>query len=176
MRAPELPGPVPPVPAAVAHGHRRLKAVPPRPENHHGAVEREPHVAPVTTSEGRAADVHGPDAPRGCAPRPALPAPLRRALGAALPPAALPVLGALLFTAGLVLGRHTVPAGGELALVSPAAGVAATWFGLRRRAGARWSGALLLDTALLTCAAVLVHLDTGATPPVALAATAATLV
>ncbi|NAZ86674.1 diguanylate cyclase [Kineococcus sp. T90] len=95
--------------------------------------------------------------------------------------AGAPVLFALLFAAGLLLGRHTVPEGTSLALVSPGAGIAAVWFGLRRRAGARWSGtrwsgALAVDAALLGAAGVAVHLATGATAVLAAAAGAGTLV
>ncbi|WP_432483742.1 GGDEF domain-containing protein [Kineococcus esterisolvens] len=75
-----------------------------------------------------------------------------------------------LFTAGLLLGRWTVPDGGALSLVSPGSGVAAVWFAVQRGAGTR-----PLDTALLAVTGVLVHALTGAGALLALTTATATV-
>ncbi|WP_337059797.1 sensor domain-containing diguanylate cyclase [Kineococcus sp. G2] len=100
------------------------------------------------------------------APAPAAAAPRARAH-----PTRTSVLFAALFAATMVAGRHTVPEGAALALVSPCAGVAAVWFNAPRSARGR-----ALDAALLLVAGVLVHLATAAAPLLAVAATVATLV
>ncbi|MCI2238647.1 diguanylate cyclase [Paenibacillus sp. TRM 82003] len=98
-------------------------------------------------------------------------APGAAALRALANPTRASVLFAALFTATMVVGRHTVPEGSALALVSPCAGVAAVWFNAPRSVAGR-----ALDAALLVVPGVLVHLATGATPLLAVAATVATLV
>ena len=78
---------------------------------------------------------------------------------------------AVLFTVSVFLGRLTVMDGTSLSLVWPAAGVAALWFAVQRRAGTR-----RLDVVLLSGITFAVNVCTGASPALAACFVAANLV
>ena len=77
---------------------------------------------------------------------------------------------AVAFGVSVFLGRLTLMDGTSLSLVWPAAGVAAVWFCVQRRAGTR-----LLDVALLSAVTFVLNTLTGATPALAACFVAANL-